>query len=249
MWLYEFLARWENTILVPERKSSAPGMIDTLIVAMVSAGINPTKRIFHRNTQDYDRTEDEYKEYVYNSGQFRDPKYMNKYRDRFGFNTTAATRKDLYGNVLTYAMELAIGQLNSVELINELLALQIKNSRIDHPDGGHDDSVIAWMLAMWFILYGKNLDFYGLSNRKALRKQAGNVDETEEEYEELMNQIDEIRGLLKELSRCKCPYTKLTLERQVRNLLKYVEVDTSKAKSLSELEELLGAEKLKRGYS
>lgn len=249
MWLYEFLARWENTILVPERKSSAPGMIDTLLVAMTNAGINPTKRIFHRNTQDFDRTEDGYKDYAYNCAQYRDPKYMNKYRDRFGFNTTAATRKDLYGNVLTYAMELAIGQLNSIELINELLALQIKNSRIDHPDGGHDDSVIAWMLAMWFILYGKNLDFYGLSNRKALRKQAGNVDETEEEYEELMSQIDEIRSLLKELSRCKCPYTKLTLERQVRNLLKYVEVDTSKAKSLSELEDLLGAEKLKRGYS
>lgn len=249
MWLFEVMAKWEETILIPERKSSAPTMIDTLTVAMVNANINPCKRIFNRITQDNERTEDEFKDYAYNISQYRDPRFLNKYRAKFGFNTTAATRRDLYGDVLTYAMELGISALNASELIDELLHLQIKNGRIDHADGGHDDSVIAWMLACWFILYGKNLDFYGLSNRRALRKASGNVEETEEEHAELMALLNEIHELIVELARTRCPYAKLTLERQIRNKLKHVQFDTSQAKSLSELEELLKAEKLKRGYS
>lgn len=249
MWLFEVMAKWEETILVPERKSSAPTMIDTLTVAMINAGINPCKRIFNRITQDNEKTEDKYKDYAYNVSQFRDPRFMNKYRATFGFNTTASTRRDLYGDVLTYAMELGINALNATELIDELLTLQIKNGRVDHADGGHDDSVIAWMLACWFILYGKNLDFYGLSNRRALRKKANNVDETEEEHEEMLELVEEINELVNELARTRCPYAKLSLERQIRNKLKYVQVDTSQAKSLSELVELLKAEKLKRGYS
>lgn len=248
MWLYEFMHKYANTVLVPERKSSAPTMIDTLLVAMTNAGINPCKRIFNRRTQE-ERTTDQYRDYVMNTGQFRDPRYMNKYRDTFGFNTTAATRRDLYGDVLTYAIELGVNVLYATELVNELLALQIKNGRVDHPDGGHDDSVIAWMLATWFILYGKNLDFYGISNRKALRKVAGKIEETETEHEEMTELIDEIRDLVRELSRERCPYSKLAIERQIRTKLKYVHIDTSSAKSLSELEELLSAEKLKRGYA
>lgn len=248
MWLYEFMAKWENTVLIPERKSSAPTMIDTLIVAFVNAGINPCKRIYNRMTQE-ERTTDAYRDFAMNVGRFREPRFMNEYRKYFGFMTTAATRRDLYGDVLTYAIELGVNVLHAMELVNELLALQIKNGRVDHPDGGHDDSVIAWMLSAWLILYGKNLDFYGISNRKALRKSAGNVDETEEEYEEMIVLIDGIRDMLKELAATRCPYTKLSIERQIRNELRYIQIDSTKARSLSELEELLSAEKLKRGYS
>lgn len=248
MWLYEFMAKWENTVLIPERKSSAPTMIDTLIVAFVNAGINPCKRIYNRMTQE-ERSTDAYRDFAMNVGRFREPRFMNEYRKYFGFMTTAATRRDLYGDVLTYAIELGVNVLHAMELVNELLALQIKNGRVDHPDGGHDDSVIAWMLSAWFILYGKNLDFYGISNRKALRKSAGNVDETEEEYEEMLVLIDGIRDMLKDLAATRCPYTKLSIERQIRNELRYIQIDSTKARSLSELEELLSAEKLKRGYS
>lgn len=249
MWLYELMVKYPNTILIPERKSSAPTIIDTLTVALANAGINPCKRIFSRITQDYDRHDQQYKDYTYNVSQYKDPRYMAKYRSQFGFMTTSTTRSVLYGDVLTYGIELAANVLYSIELINELLGLVVKNNRVDHAEGGHDDTVISWMMAIWFILYGKNLDFYGLSNRRALRRVANNVDETEEEHDELIELIDEVRALISELSRTKCPYGRLTLERKIRNLLRNIQVDTSAARSLSELEELLSAEKLKRGYS
>ena len=249
MWLFEVMVKYPNTILIPERKSSAPTIIDTLTVAMVNAGINPCKRIFNRVTQDYDKHDAHYKDYTYNVSQYKDPRFMSKYRATFGFMTTSTTRSNLYGDVLTYGIELASNVLYAAELINELLGLVVKNNRVDHPDGGHDDTVISWMMAIWFILYGKNLDFYGLSNRRALRRIANNVEETEEDHEELIELIDEVRALISELNRTKCPYGRLTLERKIRNLLRNIQLDTHSARSLSELEELLSAEKLKRGYS
>ena len=40
----------------------------------------------------------------------------------------------------------------------------IKNGRIDHRPGEHDDSVIAWLLGYWFLSKAKNKNYYGLNN-------------------------------------------------------------------------------------
>ena len=33
---------------------------------------------------------------------------------------------------------------------------------IDHKAGGHDDRVVSWLLAVWMIMYSKNLNYYDI---------------------------------------------------------------------------------------
>ena len=44
----------------------------------------------------------------------------------------------------------------------------VKKGRIDHAASGHDDTVIAWLLAQWLVTMGRNLDHYGIDTSKLL---------------------------------------------------------------------------------
>ena len=44
----------------------------------------------------------------------------------------------------------------------------IVNGRIDHPKGGHDDMVIAWLLACWFIFNGRETGYYDINRKRFL---------------------------------------------------------------------------------
>ena len=59
-------------------------------------------------------------------------------------------------------MDLSANVVKDKTLIKQLSELVVKNGRIDHPVKGHDDMVIAYLLALWFLLHSKNLDFYGI---------------------------------------------------------------------------------------
>jgi len=41
--------------------------------------------------------------------------------------------------------------------------LIVKNGRVDHLPGGHDDTTIAWLLCHWFVKHSKNLQHYGIN--------------------------------------------------------------------------------------
>ena len=47
-------------------------------------------------------------------------------------------------------------------MIDQLKELIIKNNRVDHPPGKHDDMVIAYLLCCFFVMFAKNIRYYGI---------------------------------------------------------------------------------------
>jgi hypothetical protein len=91
-----------------------------------------------------------------------------KYKSFFGFNTSGTSRAFLYNIVLNDAVNSTGHQIKDRRLISELAGLIIKNGRVDHLPGAHDDSVISWLLSQWFVRYSKNLHFYGINQLSCL---------------------------------------------------------------------------------
>ena len=55
-------------------------------------------------------------------------------------------------------------------LIDQLSSLTVRNGRIDHASGKHDDMVVAWLLAYWFLQTAENKNFYGFAETEILSK-------------------------------------------------------------------------------
>ena len=79
----------------------------------------------------------------------------------FGINTNEQSRKMVYGQVLKIAVDDSYDRIYDRVIIDEIGALIITRSgRIDHPVGGHDDLLISYLFARWFLLFGNNKDRY-----------------------------------------------------------------------------------------
>ncbi len=254
-WVADILTKYENTILVIERKSSAPTCIDSLLITLPSRGIEPSRRIFNRIVQDGDSTSTDYKEFR-KSSRPRDERFYEIYRKYFGFNTSGTTRKLLYGEVLQNAVRMAGDKIRDRGLAAELLALVVRDGRIDHKLSGHDDRVISWLLACWFILFGRNLDYYGINSKILLKRTSATArgevfDEEEflrdeEEQRILSDQIDEI---CTKIANTRNIYLRQTLERQLKMKLSNFHLDTTEASSISELQDLIRSERKLSRYS
>jgi hypothetical protein len=129
-----------------------------VILELEKRGINPFTRIY--NTVVQNRDEDKFSRMNINS-RGRADGIVRKY---FGFKTTSSekSRSYLYKTVLMKALELNVDHLYDKILIQELSGLTVRNNRIDHKSSGHDDMVIAYLLACYLLFAGKNLKFYGL---------------------------------------------------------------------------------------
>lgn len=250
-YLANIMIRYPETILVIERKSSAAGIIDSILLILEEAGVDAARRIFGRVVQD--RKDDDRDLMEFKRGrQHHNTSFYERYRKYFGFITTGASRDLLYGTVLTTAVRVAGHLVRDRSLSSELLSLIVKNGRIDHSTKGHDDCVIAWLLAMWFILHGNRLGYYGVSkltHKRVLLEGSGQGFNSEEYLEEEARQqeiIDAIDGLLSKLSNTRDPYMRPRIERQLRKLLDIAQLDTSDATSISELKERITKNKKHR---
>lgn len=168
-----FLAKYDNIILVPERRSTGSTIIDMLLIDLPEKGIDPFTRIFNLVIDDPEYYSDDYA-IIRQDLNRRPPKYHEKCKRFFGFATSGSgrfSRDDLYSTVLQRAALLGCDNVRDTALINEITALQTKNNRIDHSSGGHDDMVIAWMLAAWFLMSTRNLAMYGIYDALAEAKE------------------------------------------------------------------------------
>jgi len=253
-WIADLLTKYLNTILVIERKSSAPTIIDSLLLTLPARGIEPTRRIYNTIVQNRETDDGDLKEFK-KSTKVRDESFYEVYRKYFGFVTTGASRKLLYGEVLQTAVRMAGDKIKDKQLADELLSLVVKDGRIDHKTSGNDDTVIAWLLSCWFMLFGKRLDYYGVSNRILMKRHVVSDEGEEfdsEEYElelarqeELALQIDE---LCSRSASNRNPFTKTVIERELRVKLAKLSLDTSQASTVGELQELIRNEKLQSRY-
>ena len=157
-----FMLKYPNITLIPERKSSAQSIIDGLIQILDAAGVDPFKRIFNHIVDNKERYSDEFT----NTGNSMLRRRMfETHKQYFGFNTTGESRTHLYVNVLNDSLDEAAGKIFDKKLSGEFRGLVVKNGRIDHQTGGHDDSIIAYLMANWMLTHAKNLHHYGITQK------------------------------------------------------------------------------------
>lgn len=162
LWIAGLLITFKNIVLIFENKSSGMTICDIIVTQLIIFGINPFLRIFNRVIDEIDDPKyDKDREAIKNSEGI-DMRMYIKYKRLFGFMTTGPTRSMLYGTVFRRACFSAGHMISDETLSKQLRELVEINQRIDHVPGGHDDTVIAWLLTHWFATHANNLYIYGI---------------------------------------------------------------------------------------
>ena len=107
-----------------------------------------------------DRFQEVEKRFNYNATEL-----INKYKATFGFATSGSgitSRSELYSTTLTNSVKTTATLVKDKKIIDQMLGLVIRNGRVDHEDGGHDDLVIGFLLSYWLMTQGKNLHYYNI---------------------------------------------------------------------------------------
>lgn len=202
-WLFNMMMKYKNTLLNIERQYNAQAIIDILILKLVAAGEDPFIRMFNKIVQDRDTNPDLFQKVV-SPGLNRSNYFYDQYKDSFGFKTNAENRKQLYGTVLFSALDNCADKVRDHKLISQMLSLIIKNGRVDHGSGSHDDMVISWLLGHWVLIHGLNLSVYGIDPKSVLKATQKRENESianriqNREQSILINRIETISEKLKE---------------------------------------------------
>lgn len=162
-WLVAFMLKYENTILIPERRSTGSTVIAALLIAFVAKKIDPFKRIYNTVIDEGKHHTPEGRKLI--SDIRHNPQAADRAIKLFGFATSGGgehSRSGLYLTILSRAASYSGPILKDKKTIDEVLSLTKKNNRIDHSVLGHDDRVIAWLLTIWFLTSSRNLDYYGV---------------------------------------------------------------------------------------
>lgn len=231
-YLAYLLIRYENTTLVIERRSSGQSIIDSLILHLVKAGIDPFKRIYNKIVDEAIEKPQAYKE-ICSAPQYRANAFYDIRKKAFGVPTDANYRTLFYTTVLQNAAKRACHEIKDLPLINEINGLVEKNGRIDHDSSGHDDHVIAWLLTHWFLFHCRNLAHYGIDPTiigqgvEGEQREMSEEDMQERMYQEVL--MREMESVVEELSQAKDPYIVSKLEAKLASInsrLVVMNVDT-----------------------
>lgn len=198
----EFMVRYQTTILMPERRSSAVAIIDYLLLYFPEMGVDPFTRIFNWAVNDpleYPLLYEEIKKPLRRRG--ADVYIKAKQAKVFGFSTSGSgqtSRDSLYSTTLMSSLKRCANKIFDRKLAEQFLALTTRNNRIDHSTSGHDDLIIPFLMTHWLLTNGKNLSHYGIDITNLL------IDEREkvkvDPQEMLFNrEQNEIRHRLSEL--------------------------------------------------
>lgn len=227
--IVRFLVKYPTVTLIPERRGSAQTMIDTLLVMLPEHNIDPYKRIYNQIVDNPIKYEEEWKMLQYSPAR-RPPGFDERNKDLFGFVTSGSgkfSRSTLYSQTLQRAASLCCDVVRDRVLVDEITGLVNKNGRVDHEDGKHDDMVIAWMMAVWFLTQSKNLKHYGISTALArasewrpeglkVKRIADGADRFADQQQQRVKQ--EIEQLLEELKETDDERVSMMLERRIKTL-------------------------------
>ena len=203
-----FLLKYPNSTMIIERRSSAPAIIDYLIKKLCLNDINPFTRLYNTIVQNKEENPQLYQEII--KARTYDESLFEKHKKAIGFTTSASgvtSRSSLYSTTLLTMMKYSAYVIYDKRLSDQIASLIIKNNRIDHPDGGKDDLVIASLLSFWLMTQGKNLSTYGIDpsqlfrlNKVYLEEKYNTKDEevNEEEIMQLEKYLQELTNRLKE---------------------------------------------------
>ena len=165
-----FLLKYEKAVMIIERRSSAATIIDYIIQKLLLHEINPFTRLYNTIFQDKEKYAKEFEEIT--KAKYYNEDIFNKYKKHIGFVTSGSgvtSRSELYSSTLISMLKYTGNCIYDQKLIGQISALIIKNNRIDHPEGGNDDMVIAGLLSYWILTHGKNLNLYGIDTGSLLK--------------------------------------------------------------------------------
>ena len=241
----EFLAEYmlcnPKTILVPEAKSSGRSITDNVSEILLKEGINPFTRIFNTVFQNPDKFRLVFEDckHIYNVRSL-----YGQLKKHLGFGTTGSgdySRDKLFGTTLTSWAQNCGSTAHDPKLIKQVLGLEIKDGRLDHGHGKHDDMVVGKLLGHWFLMNGANLDLYGINRGEVFSSVDTGEEKTDEElYSSFMT--DQLRKrltiLLEVMEKEQDPMIYNRIERQVSNLYSLLKSSDNTVKlSLSEFME------------
>ena len=213
----KFLVDFPRAIFIPERNKNGAMFLDYLFAVMKRDQFNPLKRIYNKYFQEYTKdSEQEVRNLNYDDGSVR---------KNFGFTTTksATSREFLYSSVLMTALKLVGDRLYDESIISEISGLTVKNGRVDHSDIGHDDLLISFLLACYFIIFGLNHQLYGIEPDEMLcniQDDGQYIDA--ERKRQLANMKAQIVDLRNRLKKCTNSILRSTYERNLQQLLAVV---------------------------
>lgn len=218
-YLLGLMLKYTNTTLVIERKSTGGAILDYLIMHMSAMGLDPFRRIYNKIV---DEGADDQMRELNRRPEFRTEQFYEVRRKKFGFMTTAESRTLLYTNVLQEAAKKAGHVVHDKTLSTEIRGLVEKHGRIDHVASGHDDMVVSWLLAHWFLSHGRNLSYYGIASNvvmSAVSEMGRELTEEDLERREHQNMLmDQVDTVLEKLKSCRDEMLIVKYEHQLRFL-------------------------------
>lgn len=228
----DLILKYDNITWVPERKSTGISLIDMVILILHSKGIDPFRRIFNRVVDESNILETEYTTIRTTPVSQRTPQFYDRFKRHFGFNTSGGgrySRNALFKDSLSNSVDIGGRNMNDKQLITEMLALVIKNGRIDHASDEHDDMVVSMLLAHWTCIRGQNLDYYGINPKTIfIKAKTRDVEQTnvevfrETQTQKYRKEFDELLDRLKgEPNRMLAA----KLEMRLRAISRWIDVD------------------------
>lgn len=238
-YIAELLVKYPNVTLNIERKSTAQTIIDTLLLRLPMAGIDPFKRIFNWVVEEA-QVDKNYSAMINTPLRARGNYFYDDIRSKFGFVTTADSRLTLFTEVLQEAAKRSGKHCRDKLLVGEITSLVVKNGRIDHKASGHDDMVISWLLCFWLVMKGSNLAHYGIPRGAIMSRSLGDAATPEERRaaleQELQKQYrEELDALVDELKNTTNMYVVSKLEHKLNVLTGRIKSMGGESFSLNEL--------------
>lgn len=209
-----FMQLFHRTILVPERNRQGAAIIEFIVDELMRMKQNPFRRIFNYIVQNYRSLAN-----PINLNR-ADPNLMTN-RKEFGFLTTSGknSRDLLYKQVLYEAVRRNAKRIHDGNLIDELCTLSMRNGRVDHSASGNDDLVIAYLLANWFILHGRELHLYGIEPHEFLSRVSDDGNEVDPAVRDQQNRYrEEIKRLEQQMAATKSDFMKCGYRMRLKEL-------------------------------
>lgn len=223
-WLSKFMIEYTLTLAMIERRSTGVTIIDYLIIYLVEAGIDPFKRVYNQVVQYAAEYPSRFEE-IKNPFNKRNDVF-NTHRKFFGFATSgsgATSREDLYSRTLSMSAKLTGHLTRDRKLILQILGLEIRNNRVDHAEGEHDDLVIAFLLSFWLMESGRNLSYYGIDPSMVLYyndiAREISTKKNSEEHRESEKAREDVKRLTEEIKAERDEYMARRLEYDLQNAI------------------------------
>lgn len=122
----------------------------------------------------------------------------------YGQVTDKSSRDIMFNEILAYMVENEPEAIICPELFSELKTLERNNrGKIEARQGGHDDVVMAWLIGLYALMYGKNISkFVKLTAPSYMTDQGEMVSRTSQKYAKFVNTMyneEKMSAMMKEL--------------------------------------------------